>query len=411
MTWGARRGLCVWWAAACAGLGAPALGAPLTIVARNSVTIGPSAVNQFGTLFTIAGMSGVCHEAGDVFLAVMDNSNKVVRLRVGVSPTDGLITGAEVLPSLSVGETRDFEGVALVPPGGGPGIMLADETMPGVTRWDSAAGTLFSSLGVPPVFAARRANLGFESMTSGTGPSGLPELWTCNEEALTVDGAVSSASAGTTVRLLRYVNAGAGPVAVQQFAYVTDPWHGSAISGARSGVNDLVLLPDGRLLAVERSLALSAEGLFRTRIYEVSFSAATDVSALPALLGASYTSVGKTLLWTGYEQNIEGVCVGQAIGSPGSVALVGVVDDGDPISENRVYSWQLSGLGPAACAFDLNRDGQRDTADLVLLLSRFGQPMAAGGGLFPAGDLNFDGAVNTADLVLLLNSFGRACPG
>src|SRR5690606_38995059 len=116
-------------------------------------------------------------------------------------------------------------------------------------------------------------------------------VWTANEEALSVDGPLSTPSAGTVVRLLRYDNA--GPAA--QHAYVTAPIHGLVISGSRSGVSDLVALPDGRLLALERSFAL-ASPLFLTRLYEVDTSGATDVSGLPGLAGQMYTPATKRLL-------------------------------------------------------------------------------------------------------------------
>lgn len=58
---------------------------------------------------------------------------------------------------------------------------------------------------------------------------------------------------------------------------------------------------------------------------------------------------------------------------------------------------------------DLNADGQINTADLTLLLVRFGQSAPAGSSAVIA-DLNADGAVNTADLTLLLVRFGQSCP-
>lgn len=56
------------------------------------------------------------------------------------------------------------------------------------------------------------------------------------------------------------------------------------------------------------------------------------------------------------------------------------------------------------CSGDLNGDNATNTADLVLLLVSFGQPVDAG----CCGDLNGDSVVNTADLVLLLAAFGCA---
>lgn len=62
-------------------------------------------------------------------------------------------------------------------------------------------------------------------------------------------------------------------------------------------------------------------------------------------------------------------------------------------------------IAPPPCVGDINGDGQVNTADLTLLLSRFGQSVGAG----EPADLNSDGVVNTADLTLLLARFGQAC--
>jgi len=61
------------------------------------------------------------------------------------------------------------------------------------------------------------------------------------------------------------------------------------------------------------------------------------------------------------------------------------------------------------CATDLNGDRVTNTADLTLLLLRFGQA-APPGSPAAVADLNADGAVNTQDLTLLLLRFGQACP-
>lgn len=60
---------------------------------------------------------------------------------------------------------------------------------------------------------------------------------------------------------------------------------------------------------------------------------------------------------------------------------------------------------PGGCFGDLNGDSARNTADLILLLLRFGDLVLPGS----TGDLNNDGQVNTGDLALLLGVFGVAC--
>ncbi|MFM9957224.1 MAG: dockerin type I repeat-containing protein [Phycisphaerales bacterium] len=58
-----------------------------------------------------------------------------------------------------------------------------------------------------------------------------------------------------------------------------------------------------------------------------------------------------------------------------------------------------------ACPGDLNGDGQRNTADLVIFLGDFGT-----GGPGILADLNNDGSVNTIDLTQFLGKFGVPCP-
>ncbi|MFM9958954.1 MAG: esterase-like activity of phytase family protein [Phycisphaerales bacterium] len=386
-------------------------GGALVVTFQNSVQLPANAVDQNAVAFTVTGMSGVVRMADGGFAAVMDNSNKVVRFSLAVNSGTGAVSSPVLAAGVSLESTRDFEGIARMPPassGFGMGdVLLSDEAAPpggpGVSRWAVPSGIGFGNVGVPSVFGAIRANFGFESLTSGVGRLAHDEVWAANEEALTVDGAASSQSAGTTVRLLRMV----GGVASQQFAYVCDPWHGTAISGARSGLSDLCLLPDGRLLALERSFAFSGSGFFRTRIYLVDVSGATDVSGLASLGGGGFTAATKTLLYSGFLQNVEGLCVGPALTTSGEYALIGITDDADPISTNSVYAWKVAGVGPVPCAGDVNDDGFRNTADLTGFLGAFGSAGAPG---FRAADLVPDGTVNTADLVFFLGRFGQGCP-
>jgi hypothetical protein len=70
------------------------------------------------------------------------------------------------------------------------------------------------------------------------------------------------------------------------------------------------------------------------------------------------------------------------------------------------YTIALQGVtGQTYCpTSDINQDGVTDTADLGILISRFGTPAAG------HADLNFDGVVDTADLGILISTFGIVCP-
>ncbi|MBX3407891.1 MAG: esterase-like activity of phytase family protein [Phycisphaeraceae bacterium] len=341
---------------------------PLMVEFRSSVPLGTSAMDQYGAVFTVTGLSGIAYLGpGEVpgahrALAVMDNSNRLVEYEFAIDAT-GMIVSVSTVRGISVGESADFEDLALVP--GGGGLYLCDEDGPGVRAVAWPGLTPLGALPIPAVFASRRANFGFEALTiSGDGR----DLWTANEEALAVDGPLSTPAAGTVVRLLRLRDEGAGHVAVGQHAYACEPMHGAVISGARSGLVALVVLPSGRMLALERSLAFSFGGLFRSRLFEIEAGGATDVSALASLDGASYAPVMKGLLWSGNVNNLEGLCLGPALGAGGR-ALIGVVDDGDPLSSNALVTLRITGDIEAPCAADFSGNGAADVPDIFIFLA------------------------------------------
>lgn len=373
---------------------APRAGAqPLSMNYRNSYPLGDTAVDQFGQSFTVTGLSGITWIGADQFLAVMDNSDKLVRLSVTFA-AEGDIESASIAGGLTLALSRDFEGIAYTNAVRNS-VFLSEENTPGLVEFSLADGSLLRTLDVPAVFAHRRANLGFESMTRRA--SG-PELWTANEAALTVDGPVSSPSNGTVVRLLHYSTISGQPTPDVQYAYLTEPMHGGDIQGGTSGVSDLVVLPDGRLIVLERSLALSFPNLFKTRIYQVGFDGATDVSGFTdGLIGQSYTLAQKTLLSDDNLANVEGLCLGPPLPS-GRRAFVGVIDDGDPISINALVSYEVDGADPPCLGLspcDANCDGSVNGLDIQpfrdLLLGA--APCSSCG-----GDANGDGSVNGLDV-------------
>ncbi len=330
---------------------------PLELIPRGTFDLPASTTDQNGQSFTITGLSGISMilGSGDArhgeFLAVMDNSNKLVRLDVTLA-ADGSISAAHVLGGISLAQTLDFEGIAATDLTRGT-VFLSEENTPAIREYRLSDGALLRTLPTPPVFAARRANFGFESLGSlwlDSSPARLRgTLWTCNEEALTVDGNLSTSSAGSVVRLISYSVDQTTAVPGPQLAYLTEPIHGVAISGSRSGVSDMVVLPDGRVITLERSFAFSALGFFRTRIFEIVPTGATDVSALPGLIGQTYTPVStangrKKLLWAGDQTNLEGLTLGPRLPG-GSLCLLGIVDDADPISVNRLVAFELRGAG------------------------------------------------------------------
>lgn len=385
---------------------AAALPAPLSVQFKSAANLGNSTQDQNGASFAIAGLSGLTWlgpefgGGGNSYLAVMDSSNKLVRLSISVT-SDGTLSGAAVVAGggVSLADSRDFEDIAFR----GAAInsvYLCEEGSPEVREYRLDSGLQIQVLSRPSIYANRRANFGFESLSLNRTRS---TLWTANEEALTNDGAASTPTAGTWVRLLKYDATTDPPAPIAQFAYLTQPIHGSVIAGARSGVSQIVALPNGKLLVLERSFALAAT-FFQTRIYEVDVSVATDVSLLGTLIGTSFTPASKRLLYTGDQTNLEGLCLGPKL-SDGSYALLGIVDDGDPISVNRVVSFRLAGDVESACPADLNIDGVVDDLDFV----RFAESYNAL--LDPVGDLNQDGVADDTDFVTFAAAYNElVCP-
>jgi len=115
----------------------------------------------------------------------------------------------------------------------------------------------------------------------------------------------------------------------------------------RSGVADVLVLPNGKLLVLERELGqVGMLPQFRSRIYEVDFTGATDVSALAGLQGQVYTPVGKALLWESYFllDNFEGMTLGPELSS-GDHSLLLISDNGSGLNQS-LHALTLSGPVP-----------------------------------------------------------------
>ena len=298
-------------------------------------------------------LSGVTWVPGtSEFLAVSDDQPRVYRLAVGIDPLSGEITNATTVSSLALTQSngapfpvaRDIEGVALG--AGGTSVYVSDERGPTLRQHSLSTGRTIAETGPSgapalAVFANQRTNLGWESLTRAP-DTGL--LWTANEEALTVDGPSGAGVSSTRVRL-QQLAADLTPTA--QFAYrVTGDTVPGTAGNTNGGVSDLVALPGGQLLVLERSAGLVSYPDIdtRNRIYLVDFSGASDVTAVASLTSVGVNFVSKTLLWEGVfpDDNFEGIALGPLLAN-GDRNLLLVSDDGAGLNQS-LYALRLVGV-------------------------------------------------------------------
>jgi hypothetical protein len=279
-------------------------------------------------------LSGLAWLGDDRYVAVSDGDGRLHRLRIDVDPASGRIRAAAPVSALALPDSRDAEGVAVTPDGAS--VVVSDEVGPAVRQYRLRDGALERTAALPPVFAAERGNLGLEALTRD--PSG--HYWTANEEALRVDGPTSTATEGTLVRLLR-LDAALQPAG--EWAYRTDPVFGAPVLKDRgTGLSELAALPDGRLLALERSFGTSG---LRIRLYEIGLAGATELSDLARLAETPVTAVTKALLWehASLDENFEGMALGPRL-ADGSDSLILISDDGHRLVQ-ALYPLRI---GPAA---------------------------------------------------------------
>ena len=326
----------------------PAALLSLALNAHAAVTITDPGQNVFDFTASAAELSGLSWLAGSTYHAVSDDSNqrKVYELNIGVNPTNGRITGASLVQTITLATGYDLEGIAWCRPRGTwfvsdegqypAGGFLREHTLPD--------GALVQTLTIPSPMQNDRSNYSLESCSWGAGA-----LWTANEEALAQESALSTASTGSLIRLQKFDHLlnGAG-----QWVYPTDSFgfDSSLTTAERSGVSDLLALPDGNLLVLERTLGVDFIPSYRNRIYLVNFTGATDVSSIADLDGAVYTAVTKTLLWERNmgsisTRNFEGIALGPALPAIGSnsYSVLLVADNGGG-TQQHLYALVVNGV-------------------------------------------------------------------
>lgn len=309
--------------------------------------------------FRVGGLSAIARAADGTYLAVVDNEGetpaRVFRLAFtvsekGVAPLPGktpLQVPVAAIPLAGFnGKNFDGEGMALEPTGE---MLISSETEPSIREF-SLDGRTLRSLPVPDLFLAGkgrgiRNNLGFESLTLAPGGD---VLWTANERALQQD-APDDPARPSPVRLLRYERRNGGFVPGAQFVYEVEPLQQKVGAGFKiRGLSDLLALPGGDLLALEREF-VEGRG-FVIQLFRVSPAGATDVSGVEALAGTlagkNWTPVRKTLVYDFARSglvpdNLEGMTFGPTL-PDGSRTLVLVSDNNfEPLQKTQIVALRL----------------------------------------------------------------------
>jgi hypothetical protein len=309
-------------------------------VLGSSLTI--TSVGQYN--FTSSyGLSGLTYQGGNQWFAADDSGGKMYPLTIVLNNNTGAITSATVGVGVTLNGRTDMEGIAYNPATNT--VYVSDETGPAIAEYGLSGGAAVGMVSLPSVYNNLRANYSLESLALQNG--GENSLWTANEEALMVDGPLSTDTTGTWVRIQKF-NTSLQPVG--QWAYKTDPIAGMtpATDLERSGVSDICVLPNGKLLVLERELGGYIPA-FWNRIYLVDFMNATDTSSFSYLAGSAFTGVSKQLLWEGvFDQtnpaNFEGLALGPMLSNDDYSLLM--VSDGDGGLNSGLYALRISGQIP-----------------------------------------------------------------
>jgi hypothetical protein len=300
-------------------------------------------------------LSGLTWLGGNEWRAVGDKENAAPKIAITINPATGMITTASFVTTDTLGPpVQDYEGIAYA--GGRHSYFISEEDTPTVHEYDVTALTQSAVYAAPTGFGGNsRANLGLESLSLNAAGT---RLYTANEEALTIDGPRATSTNGTNVRIVEYSitgnTPGAGVSELHQFVYHVDAVPQADGSGTthvgQSGLSDMAVLPDGRLLMLERSVYYTHLGIdfpnFESRIYLVDPSAATPLAdPTKAITDApnSATPITKTLLYRGTQFNMEGLGVGPA--TDRGISILGITDDSKAstggLINNQINAFEL----------------------------------------------------------------------
>lgn len=263
----------------------------------------------------IGELSGITYAGEDQYYVVSDTNGSIAPLTIRIDPETASITQAQLGTPVRYEGLQDLEDIAF--DASNASLWVCSEQDQSISRL-SIDGQKIGAFTTRFTIAKTRPNLGLESLALT--PSGS-SLWTANEEALHTDGAVSSDTEGTVVRLQKMSKDGSSR---QELFYVTDPHMGNKnlLKRAQSGVSGLVALPDGKLIVMERAFGGHAIPAFRIRLYLVDTNVTATGDGTPAKVEKKRLAEIQSA-----RANYEGITLGPKLAN-GDHALVLVSDNG-----------------------------------------------------------------------------------
>jgi hypothetical protein len=251
----------------------------------------------------------------------------------------------------------DLEGVAYNPAHNS--FYVSDEKGPRIHEQSLTTGNqmlLIDPTSAPQlsVFTNDRSNQSWESM--GRQMNGV-SAYTMNQDALTVDGNTSTLMTGGLIRLQKFDST---MTAAGQWGYQLDANDAESnwTSLTSSCVSDVLVMPDGTVIALERAIGSSGgAGQIRVRLYAIDTTGATNLNG-GAISGA--TLVKKTLMWetflaSGGNNQFEGISLGPQL-SNGDWSIIMVADNSGGTS-NTFYTLRASGVNVPASVWNTNANG------------------------------------------------------
>jgi hypothetical protein len=205
--------------------------------------------------------------------------------------------------------------------------------------------TLPSMFNMSATDTGPRGNLVFEGITFTPDKSRVAVI---TEGSLFQDGPQPTTTTGAVSRITLFDRASG--VANAQYAYPVERIQAEpspAGSFTVNGPTEILALSNTRFLVLERSFSVGVVGN-QVRLYEINVSNATNILAIAALTGATYTPVTKRLVLdfdtirstVGNIANLEGITFGPKLAN-GRDSLVVVADDNFPTAESATDRNQI----------------------------------------------------------------------